>query len=357
METKQTLVSSFEDLSNELIYEIFEYMNVIHVYDIFAHLNRRFNVLIMKSNFPIKLHLSSMSKSALERFNNNFIQSNVCRIRSMFIFNEFMLNQNSPFSCQLIEFERIETLNINILFKDLVKIVEQLSYLSQLSSLVINCLDDVKDNISSIYLKIFSLIKLKSCKLTLTEYLLSNLELPFCTNPSSSIEHLVITNTIYVEIVKNLLSYMPCLRNVFLNFDDHRVNQTPVHSISLEHLTNLSLNVRMFEVHRIEQMLRDCCRTLQTFRLRTASFRDYQCMNANRWQQLIQSYLLNLRIFDVQFHLFITDPSEYVQIKNEIDQFQTSFWTQRKWFFSYENFDEGKFIFYSKRSYKYKLLL
>ncbi|CAF1288427.1 unnamed protein product [Adineta steineri] len=54
-------VTCFEDLSDELIYEIFELLKFDHVYKAFYSLNTRFYNLIINSTLPIEINLSSIS--------------------------------------------------------------------------------------------------------------------------------------------------------------------------------------------------------------------------------------------------------------------------------------------------------
>jgi GH35 family endo-1,4-beta-xylanase len=72
--------TNFEDLSNELIYDIFEFLDYFHVYEACFDLNLRFHSLITNSNLPIKINLSSISKSAFKRYNKDIIETSMHRI-------------------------------------------------------------------------------------------------------------------------------------------------------------------------------------------------------------------------------------------------------------------------------------
>ncbi|CAF3046665.1 unnamed protein product [Rotaria sp. Silwood2] len=60
---KRSTLTNFEDISNDLIYEIFEFLNGYDLYEAFSNLNSRFENLLIHSTLPIKIDMSLMSKS------------------------------------------------------------------------------------------------------------------------------------------------------------------------------------------------------------------------------------------------------------------------------------------------------
>ncbi|CAF4272180.1 unnamed protein product, partial [Adineta steineri] len=75
-------VSYFEDLSNDIIYEIFEYFDFDYIYETFSNLNQRFVNLIINSNLPIKINISSISKPIFQRYYTDIIIPYRHRIKS-----------------------------------------------------------------------------------------------------------------------------------------------------------------------------------------------------------------------------------------------------------------------------------
>ncbi|CAF3982612.1 unnamed protein product [Rotaria sordida] len=53
----------FEDLANEILYEIFDYLDVYDIYKGFYNLNNRFQNLAINSNVFTKINISTISKS------------------------------------------------------------------------------------------------------------------------------------------------------------------------------------------------------------------------------------------------------------------------------------------------------
>lgn len=346
------MISCFEHLPNELIYKIFRYFDYLNIHTAFSNLNHRFSELINNdSNFPIAIHLSSMSKQVLKRYNETIIEPNKHRIRSIYISNEFMHEIIFPTHEKLPEFTQIEALNVAIEGKYLEKFLEQLHSLPLLSSLVITT--DYTKNASSIYSKIFLLPKLKYCKTTLSNYVSYDWELPFCTRAHSSIERFIITDIISFEAINNLISYVLQLRYLSLYLSASLYNQTPpIFWTLLQHLTYVSLKLCNFHFAFVKQLAIDVFPNVQTFHLRSERAITTEQLNANQWQQLIQSYLLNLRVFDIEFDVCISNNNQQLQFEIEFNQFQTSFWTERKWFFSsIVDANERDIIFYSKQPY------
>ncbi|CAF1676095.1 unnamed protein product, partial [Adineta ricciae] len=81
------MVTCFEDLSNELIYEVLEFVDFYDVYRAFYSLNMRFRQIITNSTLPIHVNLSSRSKSTFESYNKDCILPNKHRIQSLHLSN------------------------------------------------------------------------------------------------------------------------------------------------------------------------------------------------------------------------------------------------------------------------------
>ncbi|CAF1107179.1 unnamed protein product [Rotaria sp. Silwood1] len=53
------ILQHYEDLANEVFYEIFEYMDIYHIYEGFFNLNTPFKNSLMHSNVPIQINISN----------------------------------------------------------------------------------------------------------------------------------------------------------------------------------------------------------------------------------------------------------------------------------------------------------
>ena len=81
-----------EDLSNELVYEMFEYLDVHHAFQSFYDLNERFQNLFVQSNLRIKINISILSKSAFHQYLAQMIVSQTHRIQIVRLCNPFAVD-------------------------------------------------------------------------------------------------------------------------------------------------------------------------------------------------------------------------------------------------------------------------
>ncbi|CAF3309914.1 unnamed protein product [Rotaria socialis] len=123
----------FENLSNEIVYDIFEYLDAYHVYQAFYNLNKRFRNILMLSSFPIKLNTSNISKSSFHNYYEQFIVPSEHRISSMYLSNPYIADLILPASENIVLFSQLKTLVIeNIDLEYLENMLEHLAALSKL---------------------------------------------------------------------------------------------------------------------------------------------------------------------------------------------------------------------------------
>ncbi len=227
--------SFFEDLANEILYEIFEYLDIYHVYQGFFNLNKRFENLFINSNLPIQINISTISKSNFEGYHKNVILPNKHRINFLRISNPFTVDIVLSPPPIISEFLQLETLILdNINAKYLNKILKYSIVLPKLHSLIINSIDFIQ-NPTSFFIRLFSLPKLKYCKIQFqTKHYL---ELIFIsTDLFSPIEHFVINSHFRLGSFNNLLSYLPEIRHLSIDcLDGSRYKDVELTPIVLKH--------------------------------------------------------------------------------------------------------------------------
>jgi hypothetical protein len=75
---RERMATVFEDLSVELIYDIFLYFQYYEIWNLFSDLNSRFTAMINKMSFmPIYLGFNGMSIALIEFYSRHLSQPNV----------------------------------------------------------------------------------------------------------------------------------------------------------------------------------------------------------------------------------------------------------------------------------------
>ena len=339
-------IIKFEDLSNELLYDIFEYLDFYHVYNAFFKLNSRCQDLLINSTIPINIHISLMSKSTFQCYTTDMIVPNRDRIHSLYISNRFIYNLPLSLTGMLTEFTRLGRLVLdNMSSKDLKAILLQLAALPLLSSLSIIATDSltyietryVEDNRNAIYTQLFRLPALKYCKLSLKVWS-GNQPLPIATNEYSPIEHLVIIHKIYLNELASLLSYIPQLRR----FDAHSLESSSLTSAEgypcvLNHLTDVVLKLTI-PFDRFAQLIKDVFSKIEVLRITIPHKTNASYEDNKNWERLILAHLPRLRIFDIRHEDWSRQANTYPSLTDaEINPFISSFWIERQWFFTHQH--------------------
>jgi hypothetical protein len=258
---------------------------------------------------------------------------------------------------KLSKFSRVETLILeNIEYACLRKLLDQLPSLSLVSSLVISSVDSVKDK-NTVYRQIFRLPALKYCKLSLKGRD-SKETLPISINEYSSIEHLIITHSVYLHELDSLLSYVPQLRRLsFHSLLESRSERTKTSPPLLNHLTHISFQINSIKFDQFEQLVIDLFPNIQVLHLLLTNDISREYLDAHRWKQLILSHIPNLRVFDIQVNLSVNNNDDQLRIESQINQFISPFWMERQWFFAYHFYRSrwaDSLTFYTTNPYRYQ---
>ncbi|UJR32673.1 hypothetical protein I4U23_020134 [Adineta vaga] len=348
--------TQFEDLANELYYEIFNYLDLYHAYKAFYNTNIRFQNLLINSNQPIKINISSMSKSTFQRYYRHMIMSNKHRIASMYLSNPFVVDIIFSPVRIVSDFNRLERLVFDrIKSKYLPNILHYLASLPNLTSLTIIPIEIVS-NQNDLIENILRLPALKYCRISLKQRFAST-PLTISSNITSPLEHLVIDYEFNLKQLNTFLSYVPQLRRLTCSslFGTNILSAETSPTV-LKNLTHISFDTIGTTFNHFEELIRNLTHQLQVLCISLNSDREY--LDANRWEYLIKSFIPQLRIFDFQHTDFIESNTNENRAWYDsiLQQFSSSFWHKRKWFFGYrfeKNMLRDRVIFYSKNCYRY----
>ncbi|CAF1407883.1 unnamed protein product [Adineta steineri] len=353
-------VACFEILFNELIYEIFDLLDFHHVYQAFYSLNARFHNLIGNSTVPIEVNLSSISKSTFQRYNKDIILPNKLRIHSLHLSNPCLYDDISSPIHILSQFLRLETLSLgNIELKHLEDLLPTLVSLPCLSSLSITSINIIRDR-TPIYYQIIRLPALKYCSLSFKRSLCVNSSL-LTVDEYSPIEHLIIKDHISTNDLYSLLSHVPQLRRLYVSHISNSWRKDIKTSVFvLPYLTHISLNLNSMDFNEFEEMTIDIFNQAKVLHISISHSYDRMFSNADKWEQLILSHMPNLLIFDIQYRniIYTNNHNGNQEISNTpFDNFTSSFWNKRQWFFTQKYFrkqDRNHAILYSTDPYRRK---
>ncbi len=343
----------FEDLANETLYEIFDYLDINHSYHAFFDLNKRFENLFLYSNLPIQVNISTISKSSFKRYHKNVIIPNKHRINYLRLSNPFTVDIVLSPPITISKFIQLETLVLdNINAKYLRNIFTHAILLPKLHSLVLSLANLVQDP-TKLITWIFRLPKLKSCKITYqTKDGQSPSALFFSECTASSIEHLVINTRFQYESLANLLFQIPNLRHLSINclvgYRDLSIHPS---FTQLKHLKYVSLKLEGVLLKQLETLITNFFHHVEILRLTTRYDQAY--LDAQQWKQIILSYMPNLRIFDISHDNSVRNSS--LLYHDLINAFDSPFWIERGWFFTHQHtcqrsLDSG--MFYSTDPYR-----
>ncbi|CAF1301837.1 unnamed protein product [Adineta ricciae] len=317
----------FEDLSHDVIYHIFDCLEFFDIYGIFYHLNIRFRRLITHSNLPLKVRISSISRTDFEYYHANLIVPYSHRISSLDLRNRLCFDLLISPHNRLTEFPRLQTLILkNIKPKHLHQVFQDISTLPRLSKFVLHCPGYTHD-IGHYFLIIFRLHALRHCEIFFPD-VRNSIRLPFAAiDKRSSIEHLTVASDIHLENLDRLLSYVPKLRYFSVGYLGQRGDKASLQLIPMPNLTHLSLGIGGLDFDYFEALIKTFP-NIQRLHLYGSGPGDY--LNPDRWEELITSSMPFLRIFNIYI-----DSSLPISSMSQLRRFKSSFWQDRQWFFSY----------------------
>jgi hypothetical protein len=340
-----------EDLSNELIYEIFDYLDACEIFNIFSNLNQRFRNLLIHSNLPLKIHQCTSSNQSFEFLCLQMIIPNKHRILSLHLSNRSEFIKFFTLNTIDSSFYRLQSLILyEIKSNEIISFLPSLTTLPQLFSLKIS-LDGLLNDPNEIYRLIFRLPLLKYNKLSAGKVVLQD-PIPMTVNEQfSSIEQLVINHTCTLHGLYNILSYTPKLRRLTcVNlFQLNKYFQIEI-PLQIFNLTYCSIKICFLKFDEFEIFIKKISSQLRVLNLIPSS--DIAYLDANRWERLISQYMPYLHTFQFEY----SDRFQFQSYHSFVNRFTSSFWIEKGWIFNIQTdliYWPPIEIIYSIEPYKY----
>ncbi|CAF4015144.1 unnamed protein product, partial [Adineta steineri] len=332
---ESTSYTYFENLSNELLYEIFEYLDACDIYESFSNLNIRLQNLIISPSILLRIQLTSKSTSLVEYRCQHVIIPNSHRIRFLRFHDESLIN--TFFNHYIIDssFHRLESIRLHdIKAEKLLTILIYLKSLPRLFSLNITIMDKSSYDLGNIYSLIFSLSSLKRNELGTFGNKLPRIISHLTNSKFSMIEYMVIHNFFTLNQLNSLLHYTPQLRHLFCHGvieSDKKFKKNL--SMKLLHLKYIGFEEVYVSFDEFEVFIKEISSQLQILKIYTLQNRTY--LDGNRWEQLINEYMPQLKKFYFRFTQNIKKDTQTNLIDSTdgfINRFSSPFWSERKWF-------------------------
>jgi len=322
----QNSISSFEDLSNELLYDVLDYFDLSEIFYSFHQLNQRIQNVIFNSRLPLKCQRVETFDQLFDKFCRQMIIPNRHRILSLRLSNHFQCMKF--FNIHPIDpsFEHLQSLTLHeTTYNDILSLLPTLISLSKLTSLTIS-LPYLDIDPNEIYQRILQLPVLKYNKLSISRSILEDMNFNFSQQQISSIEYLIINHLCTAHHLNEILLCTPKLRHLTCTnlYQVHRNS-----SINLLHLKSLSIPVCYLPFEEFKVLIQNVGYHVETLRFQFSS--DLMYFDAKRWNTLIQQSMPNLRQFYLKYSDKITDMFQYKTYHSNLHRFISLFWIYKGW--------------------------
>ncbi|CAF0850161.1 unnamed protein product [Adineta steineri] len=320
-----------ESLPNELLLELFGYIDGVNLICGFYYLNSRFNNLLLLYHKNIHFDFRNISKPLFNIICQQCLSTFIDQITSIKLSDDLntrnISNHFISYGFHLNQFKHLKFLSlysINSIDK-LISPTSQALHLPNLTHLnLIKCSIFTNSNTHSSFLNhIWSLPKLTHCKLdgnnSIEQYLLNISTISF------SIKNLFIEDCLCdSQTLFYLLKYTPNLRRchtVFSGDTQDLYFQTMTSSLISLHISFHGLHIN-YIISIFQNISNLYYLTIETS---TIHWNGYQ------WQDILVKYILQIKLFRFKMENFIQN--EYIDIDQLLDSFRTSFWLeQHRWY-------------------------
>ncbi|CAF1448516.1 unnamed protein product [Rotaria sordida] len=319
-----------ESLANEILLDLFEFINGVHLLRAFFDLNSRFNQLLVVHFQRYDMDFRSISKQYFNIICKQHLPLIMNRIVSLHLSNDDetpnLPNVFLSYGFTLDRFNHLQSLKLYYirsidLLNQIINQCLHLPYLLELDMIDCYFLYE-KENIRNLINTIWSLPKLTHWKFN--RPFSSGIWLEEISTISSSIKYLSIEKTeCYFTNLSHLFKYTPYLRQIStsipIDFEDIQFQTIISSMISLKLIFNSYCISSMKNLFQIMPNLHHVTLHITSFYL-----------DGYEWEKILKDYLPRIKKFHLKMHL---NYPNFYRKENEInkflDSFRTYFWIEK----------------------------
>lgn len=302
--------STIENLSNEIFYEIFDYVDGSDILTAFSDLNSRFQTLLHSPSFRYKIRCE-------QQFDDVFLRN----YQQIYSIEMQYPGSNHRLLSSFIRLESLKLLCIE--HRGMQSLLETLHDLPNLRSLDILLTEPISE-VTKIYQTIFSLSHLKSCRFINENecdgYATVSLPLPN-ENQMSSIESMIISHPCNLDELSMIVSYTPQLRSLSV----FKLFYADVLPLDLSNLTSLTIEFYSLTFKVLKFVLRTIRSQLKILHVRNRTI-DFNYVDGQQWEDYLVEYLPKLDKFSLINYI---DAVHFVFDPVEPEPFTSPFWIER----------------------------
>ncbi|CAF1425874.1 unnamed protein product [Adineta ricciae] len=349
----------FESLPNDLLLEIFDYLDGIELFRIFPHLNSRFTELLSFYSRYYDFNFQSITKNEMDLVCQESFRENVWKISSLTLSDD----DDTPYQTELffsyrLPFHNFFSLRSLSLYHIRSKVafywlLSNLRFFPHFNYLKIDQIDIDRQDIYPYCYSIWSLFALTDLYISdpnlFLDYFLYNLDI----SVSLKRLHLLEISFLPTEF-ETLLKHSPSVEEltieIYQDLDDDDLSIDADLQSTLPLITILNLKFTGY-FSGLDHILR---LTPHVLKLHIELFN--QKIDGYQWQDLICKHLLHLSDFHLKMSFYLTmDYDLEMEVDELVESYQRSYWTlQRQLHFrclsnlEYNNSEEQYFVlFYS----------
>ena len=324
----------FESLANELLFDLFEYLDTAHLLRAFTELNSRFNQLLSHHFRFHQLNFQFLSKEDFDQSSQTHLPVPLDQIIAFRLSNDEtpdlpeLLPSHGFILNRFLRLQSLSLYNIHSL-QTLTKLIYQCRSLPHFTHLHIMKYDDgeIHLNIIDLLNTIWNLPKLIYCNLNGIIHT-NEISLSKISTTSSCIEHLLIENIpCNLTSLSHLFDYTPSLQRLATTLYSYLPN---------DHLTSLMPRIEKFNLFfggSLESM-KNLLQNLPYLSHLTINTSQIY-LDGHIWQELILHYLPTIKIFQLKMDLDFQQSNDDIEdiIDELLQTFQSSFWIEEhQWY-------------------------